>query len=31
MHFLHRDCETEIGNISAQTDAISKEKNENTF
>ena len=26
MHFLHRDCETEIGNIFIQTNAISKRK-----
>ena len=26
MHFFHRDCETEIGNIFTQTDAISKRK-----
>ena len=26
MHFSHRDCETEIGNIFTQTDAISKRK-----
>ena len=26
MHFFHRDCETEIGNIFTQTDAFSKRK-----
>ena len=25
MHFLHRDCETEIGNVIIQTYAISKQ------
>ena len=27
MHFFHKDCETEIGKISTQTNAISKQKN----
>ena len=26
MHFFHRDCETEIGKVFTQTDAISKRK-----
>ena len=26
MHFFHRGCETEIGNIFTQTNAISKRK-----
>ena len=26
MHFLHRDCKTEMGNIFTQTNAISKQK-----